>query len=242
MLGTAILAKSMVIGELSESGQVGYVESGKVFTYDGKGEELFEYKGLHYAKVANEFFDLNNLIKATITFDDGSQAEITKDSITVESYESTSGVLQEATAKFGDMSAIGVVADGLAEPGAILVFHESGGYISRIEFAETIHPINPKFIPGAVLPVVELSIEQLTKMLTPDDFGGFEGVHLDANNQATLNYAHPHLLPILVKAAQLRGMIIGCEEIGYTAQFDEETMISFICVDNEWVASFSMIK
>lgn len=43
-------------------------------------------------------------------------------------------------------------------------------WVSRIELAETIHTIDPKFIPGAVLPVVAISPETVVNMLSGEPF------------------------------------------------------------------------
>lgn len=152
MLGTAILAKSMVIDELSESGQVGHVEPGKVYTYDGNlenAEGMTIVDEIIFAQIATGEFDLNKVARAELVYYGQSVAL-------------TSADMQVTTDADGTQKLIATVA-GITLPGIVckddklFVFSMGEHHVKTVEFAETIHPIKPKFIPGAVLPVVELS-------------------------------------------------------------------------------------
>ena len=96
-----------------------------------------------------------------------------------------------------------VLSDTLAAAG-------SGGGTFTIEKAETIHPIDPKFIPGAVLPVVELShAESLT-----------------AEEQAQLTYHAERAEPIIVKVV-VDGLTVASFVCEYLYYGEDEAACSY---------------
>lgn len=143
MLGTAILAKSMVIAELSESGQVGYVEPGKVFTYDGnESAEFIDLNGLRLVHLSDGVFDLSKIKRIKCEFASvGQEFEFVEGDFTLIDYNEFKAV----QVSLGNQSAPAVFAHpagglyGYAQPGF--------GYLSYVEFAETVHPIDQKYIP-----------------------------------------------------------------------------------------------
>lgn len=151
MLGTAILAKSMVIGELSESGQIGKTEPGEVLTFDGNVDGK-EQDGEHI-KISDKVYDLKKATKAVLRMD-GEELTFGADE------------LSYAEEKVGEyfISGLSITIDGetvalayCRQDGTYVICYDDENCVTRIEFAETIHPIAPKFIPGAVLPVVEIA-------------------------------------------------------------------------------------
>lgn len=202
MLGTAILAKSMVIGELSESGQVGYVESNlqKVVIAPNK-----DYSDAPTAmdgqliKVSDLSPKADEIIGGTICGFD---------------YETGEKIEQNIISDFIDTenAVIKMFGNGYALIGSLLVFTEvnegSGietGVYAPMEYLEelpslftivwskeTIHPIDRRFIPGAVLPVVEIT--------SAVDEGGLP-VGLTKEESDALTTAHKTGLPCIIKFA-----------------------------------------
>lgn len=127
----------------------GYVEPGKVYTFDGNAEETENYNGIIYAKIASTAPNLHNVTKAVYTAPDGSTVEILAENMNVEDIYGGQRII---ASMMGQNISVIVLDDaglwGYAQPGY--------GYCSLIEFAETIHPIDPKYLPGVCLPVVEI--------------------------------------------------------------------------------------
>lgn len=132
-------------------------ESGKVFTYDGTQTGLPTFGSFTYAAAGIGVFDLNNLKSCTIVSADGTEQEITN--ITVGTITLEGETLQAATTTIKGTQITGIIRFPYAYDDYVLfVFDVEGiGYVSRVEFTETIHPIDPKYLPesiGGGLPVV----------------------------------------------------------------------------------------
>ena len=133
------------------------ITPGKVYTYDGKAEELETFEGLvpgvTYALIATDAPSLTELTKAVGTFADGSKLEFSKEELRIEVTDA--GEVAYATLNGMTMPLI------IAGAGKMYVYSVEGvGYGSRVEFAETVHPIDPKFLPeglGGGMPVVKLT-------------------------------------------------------------------------------------
>lgn len=140
---------------MSKSKPLAYTEKGKVLTFYLKDltEDSVIFQGL--VKVTDDVVDLTKAKRAEITIEaDGEAGEV------LEFTDFTIETVNESSLHITCLNAEG---DAIA-----MCIHETfegyqkGTYIvpvyaARIEFADTIHPIDPKYIPGAVLPVVELS-------------------------------------------------------------------------------------
>ena len=118
----------------------GYTEPGKVYTFDGNAEETENYNGIIYAKIASTAPNLHNVTKAVYTAPDGSTVEILAENMNVEDIYGGQRIivsLMGQNISFIILDDVGLW--GYAQPGY--------GYCSLIEFAETIHPIDPKYLP-----------------------------------------------------------------------------------------------
>lgn len=119
-------------------GGAGYAEPGAVYTFDGnaEGKEIYDWE----VKIADVAPDLNNLVKV-VSFEGGQQLEIKKADFEVVTADGGQAAVYQETAMVA-------VYDG-----ALWVFcnpEAEGYYVSRIEFAETIHTIDPKYLPSSV--------------------------------------------------------------------------------------------
>ena len=133
-----------------------YAEPAKVYTFDGKitdedetNGNLANINGAPYWKFGVGSFDLNNIVKAEFCAQ-GTTVELVEFIVTTDE----NGV-QTAVANIDGMELPAVVAFD----GCLYGFCEgNAAYIAKISFAETIHPIDPKYLPGVCLPVVDINI------------------------------------------------------------------------------------
>ena len=129
--------------------KAGYSEQ-NVFTFDGnpKGDSIFG----GYTKISNKAPDVNTLVSVS-GFMGGQPLELSAADCQVQkddimSYINFSGrAIAMVVYKADDEAIVGLY---------VICDTASNSYVSRIEFAETIHPIDPKYLPGVCLPVVEL--------------------------------------------------------------------------------------
>lgn len=128
--------------------------SGKVFTFDGNAEETQELGGVTYAKIANTAPNLHNVTKAVYSTPDGSTIDVPAENMIVEDLNFGSGNVQQRI----NVSMMGKTLYAIIlDASGLWVYAQPGfGYCSYIEFAETIVPIDQKYLPGVCLPVVEL--------------------------------------------------------------------------------------
>ena len=77
----------------------------------------------------------------------------------------------------------------------VMCIDYSGGSHMKVETAETIHPIDPKFLPGAVLPVVEL-----TTVATA------EGAALTDEEKALVDAVMAKSIPFVLKCKLYQGV------------------------------------
>lgn len=168
----------------TNSQRLASVEPAKVFTYDGgEDAEFEEVGGTRLVKLADGVFDLNKVknIKCVMA-NTGTVLEYSRDELTL--VGPTDGLIYlEATYYSRTMPAVFTTVDG----GLYGFSNMQMGYLSYIEFAETVHPIDPKFLPGVCLPVVELS----TTFSTGAWF-------TDAENEL-LTEAHAKNVPLVIK-------------------------------------------
>ena len=137
--------------------KLGINEEKNVFTFDGNTEGKTQLTGTSMYKVSNKTPDINTL-KLIRGVMGGVNVEAVASDCTVEA-----GMLIVATALGVALAAVIPETDTTNEPG-VYVFRGETDYISYIEFAETIHPIDQKYLPGVCLPVVEIAdISRLTE-------------------------------------------------------------------------------
>lgn len=184
-------AANKAMKRLAESGKIGKSTAGMVLTWDGdKSNETDLGDGLFGVKIA----DYTDLTKV--------------DSITMEviGFETTTIQKSQFTAAVnnptGDILVGTIVADSIPILLAISAEYEDfkpGTYAvttgTQIRFIsatipETIHPIDPKYLPGVCLPVVELS--------TAIPIDGTE-VEFSTDESAKLTNAANLELPVCVK-------------------------------------------
>ena len=153
------------VSSLEQSGQAGCVET-KIITYDGNGEKI-DLLGDErtFAKISDNPVDFTGAKRAVMY--DRDRARTYPVDIMV---GGEAGMIAVADGNGELIFAVSVSQDnefGIA-PGVYMFdgsittnsseASEWAFYCASIEL-ETIHPIDPKFIPGAVLPVVELETE-----------------------------------------------------------------------------------
>lgn len=155
--------------------KAGYSEQ-NVFTFDGNTEGKLVVNNM--VRVSTKKIDATTAVSVT-GMAGGVEQTIVKENMTIDD-----GVLS-----FQGLCFV-LCSNGEDEeyPVGVYVLATEEMYVSRVEFAETIHPIDPKFIPGAVLPVVELSTE-------PTE----EGAPLTEKESAAIQAAYDTGMPCVVK-------------------------------------------
>jgi L-ascorbate metabolism protein UlaG (beta-lactamase superfamily) len=146
------------VEKLKQDGGVGYTtEPAKAFTCDGNPNGENVYNNVY--RITSKVLDLTTI--TSFTFVHGGQ--------------STTMTKEEFIGMGGQVTSEDIGADGMGwlaytistdgdKPVGTYVWCGEEGYVSRIEFAETVHPIDPKYLGGVVLPVVEIAnFQQLTE-------------------------------------------------------------------------------
>ena len=145
---------------------------GKVFTFDGntEGRIVIPLGSDYYCvKISDEVPDLHQIsvVKMSDMAGNESLLDETINVIDVKAGDdSMFGAIGTAVLNRFETPYVVVITDTatsqIPETGLYVLYADSdgGGYISRIEFAETITPIDPKYLPsggGGGLPVVEIT-------------------------------------------------------------------------------------
>lgn len=156
------------INAMQKSGGMGRTEK-TVLTFDGNIEGKEYLEALSVVKISDEAIELDSIVSIATVFAGLTEPVVyTKEKLTISS-ENGVGV---AVAQGGYLSGaplVVVVAEGFTEAdengvehtvakGTYACYANDEGlihYTTRIE-CETIHPIDPKFIPGVCMPVVEI--------------------------------------------------------------------------------------
>ena len=131
----------------SDSQRIGYAEPGKVFTYDGGEDAEFEEVGGELlVKLSDGVFDLNKVKKIKCVLrNNGYVLEYSRDELTLSGLGDGITCL-EATYSNHTLPAIFASTAG----GLYGFVSQQVGYLSYVEFAETIHPIDQKYLPDTV--------------------------------------------------------------------------------------------
>ena len=155
-------AETLAMAKAYSDKKGGYTEPGKVLTYDGnkEGKEVFVDQ---FVKVSGIAENANAVVHISV-LNHGEVEELEKGALSVIAQSDTvkmickAGednpllVLVSAETNLGEMDGVTLVL-----PIGTYIVDYGDTYVTRIEFAETIVPINPEHLPGVCLPVVELS-------------------------------------------------------------------------------------
>lgn len=172
---TILWPKVKRLEESQASGGSGYVETKKkTLTWNGDTTDLGAENifGAPVVRLTEEVLDLNDITGITATLHEvvgGTEKYLSRDSfgdvsigkeyhnIQLADFSGTniSIIFASVPAGLGDEVYFEM---GLPGAGVYLAVTDDLYFVSSVHFEiKTIHPIDPKFIPGAVLPVVELS-------------------------------------------------------------------------------------
>ena len=135
---------------LGESGGAGRAENGKI-TFDGDttGKEVVSVTEGSFVAITDKPMDLTSVSRIVLTNEGGKTMEVTKAQISATS--------EKLSASIGEASPV-----LLFSADYVYAFCDQGMYVSLVE-TETIHPIDPKYLPGVCLPLLELSTEPTTE-------------------------------------------------------------------------------
>lgn len=199
--------------------------SGKVYTFNGDTSGKFAANNI--VNISEDVPDLKNVTKIVLANSNGATAELLLSNLVYMEQEGMVGILDP-----NDQSRMYVVslyscADG--GPAGLYVRCADDGYVSRIEFAETIHPIDPKYLGGVCLPVVELTLEQVSNIVQAGAAGWIvaSGYLFDAL-EAAYNAGLPlivglpgesGILPAIASAAEYDGLFT------YEFKFSDATIL-----------------
>lgn len=143
----------ILLGRGQSGEKLAYTET-KAFTYDGnyEGKEFTNIDTSSYAVRVGDAIDPKTITKISGIMG-GQMQEMSASDLTI--IDASYGYRIVAN---GMTLMVIVTSDTFVVPVGTYVAHADIGYVTRVEY-ETIHPIDPKYIPGAVLPVVELTTE-----------------------------------------------------------------------------------
>ena len=127
----------------TNSQRLASVEPAKVFTYDGgEDAEFFDIAGLRVVLLSADVFDLSKIKRIKCIFElYGQEFEFADGDFELIDFNGYKAV----QVSLGNKTAPVVIAH---ESGGLFGYAQEGfGYCSYIEFAETVHPIDPKYLP-----------------------------------------------------------------------------------------------
>lgn len=145
------------INAMQKNGGMGRTEK-TVLTYDGNdyGKDFVLMNSGFFVRIADVIDPTT--IKEVTGVSDGTEMTISADTLNVEKSIHDNGSVIYGV-YYDEILFIVILSESIGEGMSagtyVLSMPNKQMYVSRIE-CETIHPIDPKFIPGAVLPVVEL--------------------------------------------------------------------------------------
>ena len=126
-------------------------EPGAVLTWDGDTSNAIDIGGQLMVKVHNKYMDLHGIASITIKGKETTveHTEMPDLSSLIDEDGIQSISMNDIGAAILSVSVAGAEMLGIGE-GVYIGFVSNAIFISKITFAETIHPIDPKFIPGVV--------------------------------------------------------------------------------------------
>jgi hypothetical protein len=142
--------------EYTDSQRLAHVGPGKVFTYDGgEDAEFGEAGGFRVVRLSDGIFDLRKIKKIKcILANNGKELEFTEGDFVLRGPEDGISYIELA---YGTTVLPALFA---AQSGGLFGFAEPGiGYLSYVEFAETIVPIDPKFLPDETICLADYGTE-----------------------------------------------------------------------------------
>lgn len=222
---TAKLGANMAKSELAENGQIGYTETSAPVVVIPDGS--YEFSDGEYVVENTQCPKAGDPI--TLTLDgvvySGAAKEINLDGLSV-IYIGNAVLFGEDT---GENYMVGFIpAEGSC---AVYVIDEASNQTAATHTVElsfqtqTIHPIDPKYLPGVCLPVVELSFEQLDEIIGAGESGV---VYTEGTVFEEFEAAFSIGLPCVIRAPAL--------DIGVLASI---MSISLTDIDNEEFLAYS---
>lgn len=184
----------------ADSQRLGYAEPGAVLTFDGNFDCVTTSDNL--LLLTSKEYDIYSI--TSVTIQTGTiTTEIPRSSATVAEIDGAYGLV------FSDIALV------VVQPGkGTLVYATKAQYVTRVEFAETIHTIDEKYLPGVCLPVVELE----TVVVSGATFTDAENAALTAAKEAGVPF-------VLKCVAQLSDEQIAAVAIGQIAEGGGLTML-----------------
>ena len=132
--------------ELKRNGGVGYTEKAKVLTFDG--DTTGKESNGDMIKISGEYIDLERVTALScFVFEYGEEVSVPVDELNVFEFLDCQ-FLATPEDHFPYIAASAADNDTLTK--GIYVFATANAYISRIEFAEAVHTIDPKYLPEPV--------------------------------------------------------------------------------------------
>ena len=126
-------------------GGVGYIEPGKVYTYDGNPDVVEQVTigelRTTAAYIVSNAPHLDSIVSVTATAMNGTQLTATAEEMQLSTYGGAEMLTYQ-------LAGYGTLPVAFWSNGELYAFYSADiGYCSRIEFAETIRTIDPKFLP-----------------------------------------------------------------------------------------------
>ena len=158
--------------KLKKSGGVGYTEK-DIFSWDGNTEGKVSGADVFF-KVSDKTPDANTVVRVKGIIA-GVELESGADNCVVQEFGFGSMIALQLDDGAGPVAAVCTEAkDGFPETGLYLIANDVG-ICTYIEFAETIHPIDPKFLPIVEVNLTDYGIDIVSLVNT---FGGSQTVEV----------------------------------------------------------------
>lgn len=248
-------------------GGVGYSEDSSI-TWDGntEGRDTIDYQGLPFYKVSDRVLTAEELVRSTfvIVNKDGGETTVTArpddvygsdamglpaglfimyaDNHTNNDYVNAGYSAVLVSGKAFDMGGVSIPSDGTY----FVVQPIAGFYPNKLSF-ETVHPIDPKYLPGVCLPVVDVSMEVIAALIEQFETELGATVDLPSNLCDALEYVYSQCLPAVFKM-YLGDSIMSAIGTTYVAQTDgiiqvnsdDSSRLQFIRLGGTWVGKIAL--
>lgn len=152
------------VEELKRDGGVGWDEPGKVYTFNGDvtGKKIDTINGIQYVKIADEHTAPEFITKIVVSLN-GNMVEFGKDNIRIGWNGTREGY--SVFVPFGEEEAQIIYGYNFKNLKELWFIADPSynAFVVRLEYAETTHPIDPKYLPGPV--VIDLDKYGITEVL-----------------------------------------------------------------------------
>lgn len=158
-------------------------------TWDGSYDDVVQVMGvLPMGKISDNHVDLNSVDSVVVKYENGNTKTLTAANWIIQE-EMGVQIMLSAEDEVPYVISSPADVEGMVNKGLYFTYSIEF-YVEKITYAtETIHPIDPKFIPGAVLPVVDLvGIEPSGENPVPEEIA------------KVVKTAIANALPIIVRA------------------------------------------